>query len=254
MSHAARPALAIRAAALASAALALVAASSGEARASQPESPALDLAELAASSRTVAIDEAKLRAALVKGKPEGVLFSTALDLGGGKSAVAWAECDQKVCRGYLATLSGGAGAPKLEKRASLLAPAKVFAIDGYVFQAIAYTDLDGDGASEILIGYRTTEPPRRALGSWVREYVAVYAPEDLSVAFSKELRKHGADTEEACVVELSRHGDRLNTTSSCDQRMCLGASPRPVGCKGTKVKFEMWKKAKGTKRYVRTKP
>ncbi len=231
---------------------AICAAAPGPALALQPLPPRLDVEQLAASSRTVDIDEAKLRAALVKGKPEGVVFSSVLDLGSGRSAVAWAECDQKACRGYLATLTGGADAPKLDQRVSLIAPAKVFAVDGYAFGAMAYTDLDNDGIYELVLDYRTTEPPRRALGSLVREHVAVYEPPKLSLLFSQERSRNGADTEQACTVELIRQGSSITATTTCDQRSCLGVSPRPASCrKAPRVKVETWRKANGPKRYVR---
>ncbi len=231
-----------------------LAAAAGPAHALKPLPPRLDVEELARSSRAVGFDEAKLRAAVVRGKPEGVVFSTAIDLGSGKSAVAWAECDQKVCRGYLGTLSGGVDAPRLEKRVSLLAPPKVFAVDGYAFVGLAYTDLDRDGIDELVVGYRVTEPPRRALGSWVREYVAIYGGENLSALFTHEMSKSGADTEQACAVEMIRQGASLTAATTCDQKRCLGVSPRPAECAKTqpRVRTDSWRKAKGVKRYLRT--
>lgn len=63
----------------------------------------------------------------------------------------------------------------------------MFGVDGFAFEAPAFADLDGDGAPEIILHYKADEPPRRALGSVSHEYVAVHAPNDLSLIFSHEL-------------------------------------------------------------------
>jgi hypothetical protein len=217
------------------------------AAADAPISPqAVDLAAIAAQSKTVAIADDQLRAALVKGTPDGVVFGSALDLGEGASAIAWSECSKAGCRGAVATLTGTP--PRQVKRAALVAPAKVFFADGFAFEAPALADLDGDGAPEIVLHYTAVEPPRGALGSRSREYVAVYS-KDLALLFSHELRRAGADTEEACQWTLARSGDRLIASGECNQRTCL-ESPA-AGCKPGKKLVETWRKARGQKRYIK---
>jgi hypothetical protein len=216
-----------------------------------PPPEPLDLAALAKPSRTVDLAEEVLRAALVKGKPDGMVFATPLDLGDGGIAVAWSECSKAGCRGSVATLTGGADHPKLARQAALVAPAKVFFADGFAFEAPALADLDGDGAPEIILHYTATEPPRAALGSLFHEYVAVYAPKDLSLMFSHELRRAGGDSEEACQWTLARSGDRLIASGACNTRTCLEATPPPAGCKPTRKLLETWRKPSGKRCYVR---
>jgi hypothetical protein len=211
---------------------------------------ALDLAALAKQSKTAAIAQDRLRGALVKGAPEGVVFSTALDIGGDMTAVAWSECSKTGCRGSVATLTGGAEHPKLANKAALVAPAKVFFADGFSFEVPAFADLDGDGTPEIVLHYSATEPPRAALGSVSHEYVAVYSAKDLSLIFSHELRCAGGDSEKACQWTLARSGDRLIANGQCNQRACL-ESTSSTGCKPNRNLLETWRKAPGQKRYTR---
>jgi hypothetical protein len=217
------------------------------AAADAPVSPqAVDLAALAARSRAVALGDDELRAALVKGAPDGVVFGSALDLGDGASAIAWSECSKAGCRGSVATLTG---TPlKQVKRAALVAPARVFFADGFAFEPPALADLDGDGTDEIVLHYTTVEPPRGALGSRSREYVAVYS-KDLALQFSHELRRAGAESEDACQWTLARSGDRLIASGECNQRTCL-ESAEP-GCKPARKLVETWRKALGQKRYIK---
>jgi hypothetical protein len=214
----------------------------------------IELAALAEQSKTVELPEELLRAALIKGKPEAVGFSAALDLGGGTAAVAWSECTQKACRGFAALLAGAPAQPRLVKKVSLVAPARLFFLDGLTFEPPALADLDGDGAPELVLRYRTTEPPRRALGSVVREHVAVHDPGDLAVLFSHELRRAGADSEEACEWKLCRHDAQLVLNGKCNQRACLEATPPAAGCKPDRARFEVWSKPAGRKRFQRTSP
>ena len=216
-----------------------------------PPAQALDLAALAKQSKTIELDEERLHAALVKGNPQSVVFSAALDLGGGTTAIAWSECTKTGCRGSVATLTGGADRPKLAKKAALVAPAKVFAYDGFAFEPPALADLDGDGAPEIILHYQASEPPRPAVGSMAHEYVAVYAPKDLSLIFSKELRRAGGDTEESCQWTLRRSGDHLLASGECNMRACLDSSPAPADCKPARKLSETWRKAAGQKTYTR---
>jgi hypothetical protein len=208
----------------------------------------LDLAGLAKQSKTVEIDQDVLRDALVTGHPDTVVFSAALDLGNGTTAVAWSEYGEPGCRGWLATLTGGAELPKLAHKVALVAPAKVFGVDGFAFEALAFADLDGDGVSEIILHYRADEPPRRALGSMSHEYVAAHAPKDL--IFSHELGVSGGASEAACLWTLCRNGDRLTARGECNLPLCLGSTPE-AGCKPTKKLVETWRKAPGQKRYIR---
>lgn len=216
----------------------------------QPPELPLDLAALAKQSKTVEIQEDVLRAALVTGRPDGVAFSAALDLGDGAAAVAWSECSKAGCRGWLATLTGGAARPRLAHKVALVAPAKVFAVDGFTFQAPAFVDLDGDGASEIVLHYQADEPPRPAVGSLSHEYVAVHAPKDLSLMFSHELWLTGGASETACQWALGRSGDRLTASGQCNLPSCLGPAPE-AGCKPTRKLVEIWRKARGQKSYAR---
>jgi hypothetical protein len=212
---------------------------------------ALDLAALAARSKTVEIAEDQLRAALVQGKPDAVVFSGALDLGGGVTAIAWSECSKAGCRGSVATLTSGTNHPKLVKKAALVAPAKVFFDEGFAFEPPALADLDGDGAPEIILHYSASEPPRAALGSLSHEYVAVHAPADLSLIFSHEVRRVGGDSEEACRWTLDRGGDRLIANGECNQRACLESTQPSAGCKPPRKLLETWRKPPGQKSYAR---
>ena len=205
---------------------------------------------LANQSKTIEIDQDTLHDALVTGHPDTVAFSAALDLGNGATAVAWSECSEPGCRGWLATLAGGTEQPKLTHKVTLIAPAKVFGVDGFVFEAPAFADLDGDGAPEIILHYKADEPPRRALGSWSHEYVAAYAPKDLSLIFSHELGVTGGDSETACRWTLCRNGDRLTARGECNLPSCLRATPE-ASCKPTKKLVETWRKARGQRRYTR---
>lgn len=215
-----------------------------------PDPPSvLDLAALAARSRRAEVGSGELRAALVKGSPEGVVFSAALDLGGGAMAVAWAECSKTACKGRAATLTVAGNVLKVVKQAPLVAPAKVHFVDGFAFEAPAFADLDGDGAAEIVLHYRTLEPPRPALGSLMREYVVAYDPHTMGVVFSHELRKAGGDSEEACHWTLEQGGDRLIATGYCNKRSCAEAASLPALCKPTKKLVETWRKAPGQKKY-----
>lgn len=209
-----------------------------------------DLDELAKHSKTVEIDQDALREALVTGRPDTVAFSAALDLGNGTTAVAWSECSEPGCRGWLATLTGGAELPKLAHKVALVAPPKVFGVDGFTFAAPAFADLDGDGVPEIILHYRADEPPRRALGSMSHDYVAVHAPKDLSLMFSHELSVTGGASETACLWTLCRNGDRLTAQGQCNLPSCLGSTPE-ADCKPTKKLVETWRKASGQKRYGR---
>lgn len=212
----------------------------------------LDLAALASQSRTAAIPEDPLRSTLVKGSPESAVFSTVLDLGGDLLAVAWSECSKTSCRGSVATLTGGADHPKLARKAALVAPAKVFFVDGFSFDAPALADLDGDGTPEVILHYTASEPPRAALGSLSHEYIAVYSAKDLSLLFSHELGRAGGNSEEACRWTLERSGDRLIVSGSCNERRCLEATSPPADCKPARTSLETWRKAPGQKCYVRT--
>lgn len=216
-----------------------------------PPPQPLDLAALASQSKTVDIADDMLRGALVKGTPDGAVFSAVLDLGGGMAAVAWSECSKAGCRGSAATLTGGADHPKLAKKIALVAPAKVAFVDGFAFEPPAFADLDGDGTPEIILHYHATEPPRAALGSLSHEYIAVYAAKDLSPVFSHELRRAGADSEQACQWTLARSGDRLIASGQCNTRACLEAAPPPATCKPAKQLLETWRKAPGQHCYVR---
>jgi hypothetical protein len=209
-----------------------------------------DLDKLAKQSKTVEIDQDVLRDALVTGHPDTVAFSAALDLGNGTTGVAWSECSEPGCRGWLATLTGSADRPKLAHKVALVAPAKVFGVDGFAFEAPAFADLDGDGIPEIILHYRADEPPRRALGSISHEYLAAYAPKDLTLIVSHELSLTGGDSETACHWTLCRNGDRLIARGQCNLPSCLGPTPE-AGCKPTNKLVETWRKARGQKRYIR---
>jgi hypothetical protein len=214
-----------------------------------PDPPqTIDPAALAALSRPLEVSAEALRAALVTGKPEGVVFSTALDLGGGAGAVAWSECSKTGCRGQVATFTGGAQ-PKLVKKAALVAPARVHFVDGFTFQAPSFADLDGDGAAELVLHYTVVEPPRKALGSMTREYLTAYDPHKLGVVFSHELRRAGGDSEEACHWMLEQGGDKLFATGYCNVRACAEAASLPALCKPTKKLVETWRKARGQVKY-----
>lgn len=221
--------------------------------ASEPLAPAapaetLDLDALAQGATTVAIPEELLRAVVVQGNPETVKFSTAIDLGDGVSAIAWSECSKTRCRGWVGKLSGGAEYPRLVTKVALTAPPAVFFDDGFTFDAAAFTDLDGDGAKEIVVRYRATEPPRAALGSLSHDYVAIYAPKGLALVFAHELRRAGAASEEACEWKLSRRGDKLVAAGSCNERSCLDANA-PTRCGPSRTWNEIWRKPPGQKRY-----
>ncbi len=172
----------------------------------------VDLAALAARSATVEIDAGALRAALLTGTPEATAFSSVLDLGGGVTAVAWSECSPTSCRGSVATMAGGRALHK----AALPAPKKVFAVDGFAFEPPALADLDGDGAPEIIFHYTASEPPRRALGSMIHEYVAIYSPK-LALVFAHELRRAGAESEESCQWTLAVDGGRVVAKGGCSR-------------------------------------
>ena len=210
----------------------------------------LDLDELARQAKTVPIDKDELRELLVMGTPMVVELSAAIDLGGGAIAIAWSECSESRCRGWAGTLTGDAGQRRLVKKVALVAPAKVFSVQGFTFEAPAFTDLDGDGAPEIVLHYRADEPPRRALGSLFHEYVVACSPKDLSVIFSHELWRGGALSEDACSWSLDRSGDRLIASAACNSPMCLNNPPED-GCKPTRKLLETWRKPRGQKSYTR---
>lgn len=215
-----------------------------------PDPPSvLDLATLAARSRLIELSAGELRAALIKGKPEGVVFSSVLDLGGGAMAVAWAECTKAACKGQAATLSLSNSTLKVVKQVALVAPAKVHFVDGFSFEAPAFADLDGDGSAELIFHYSTVEPPRPALGSMLREHLVAYDPHTLGLVFSHELRKAGGDSEEACHWSIEQSGDRLIATGHCNKRACAEAASLPALCKPTKKRVETWRKAPGQKKY-----
>lgn len=206
-----------------------------------------DLAALAAGSKTVEIDEGRLRAALVTGEPRAVAFSAVLDLGAGTTAVAWSECSPTSCRGSVATMAGG----RARKVVALPAPKPVFGVDGFAFEPPALADLDGDGAPEIVFHYRTTEPPRRGLGSISHEYVAVYSPKDLSLRFAHEIRRAGADSEDSCQWTFDLDGARLVAGGRCNQRACLEAATPPPGCRPDRTSVETWRVVPDRKWYIR---
>jgi hypothetical protein len=223
--------------------------------ASEPLSPApppspIDLDALARGATTVDISEDLLRAVVVQGNPEAVKFSTAIDLGEGVSAIAWSECSKTRCRGWLGKLSGGAAYPRLVTKVALTAPPTVFFDDGFTFDAAAFADVDGDGAKEIVVRYRATEPPRAALGSLSHDYVALYAPKGLALLFVHELRRAGAASEEACEWKLARRGNNLVTSGVCNERSCLEATDAPARCKPSRTLNELWQRLRGQKRYV----
>ena len=207
----------------------------------------LDLAALAARSKTVEIDEGQLRAALVTGQPRAVAFSAVLDLGAGTTAVAWSECSPTSCRGSVATMAGG----RARKKVALPAPTRVFGVDGFAFEPPALADLDGDGAPEVVFHYTATEPPRRALGSISHEYVAVYSPTALSLLFAHEIRHAGADSEDSCQWTLGLDGARLLATGRCNRRACLEATPPPAGCRPDRTSVETWRIVPDRKWYTR---
>ncbi|HEX4418665.1 MAG TPA: hypothetical protein VH165_12230 [Kofleriaceae bacterium] len=212
---------------------------------------ALDLGALARQSKTLDLAEDQLRPALVKGKPDGVAFSSALDLGAGNAAIAWSECSKSGCRGSLALLTGAPDHPRLAKQAPLVAPPKVFFADGFSFDAPSVSDLDGDGVPEIIFHYTATEPPRAALGSLTHEYLAAYSSKDLTLVFSHELRRAGGDSEDACQWTLTLAGPQLTASGQCNTRTCLeSASPAPT-CKPARKLTELWRKPAKQPRYTR---
>jgi hypothetical protein len=229
----------------------MLAASPPTAAAAPPAPEPLDLDALATQSKTVEIAEDQLRDTLVSGSPRSVAFSTALDLGGGVTAIAWSECTKLRCRGWVATLTGGTERPALASKAALVAPPKVLFADGFSFEAPAFADLDGDGAFEVVLHYRAAEPPRAALGSLSHEYIAVYSPKNLSLIFSHELARTGGDSEDACRWTLGVTGERLIASSECNARACLDAAAPAAGCKPSRKLVETWSKPRGQKRYTR---
>src|SRR5262245_27909134 len=214
-----------------------------------PPSP-IDLDALAHGATTVDISDDLLRAVLVLGNPEVVKFSTAIDLGDGVSAIAWSECSKTRCRGWVGKLSGGAAYPRLVTKVALIAPPNVFFDDGFSFDAAAFADVDGDGAKEIVVRYRATEPPRAALGSLSHDYVALYAPRGLALMFVHELRRAGGASEEACEWQLARRDGNLLTTGVCNERSCLEAADAPARCKPSRTLNELWHRPRGLKRYL----
>jgi hypothetical protein len=220
---------------------------------SAPAAPgaALDPGALARQSKTLDLAEDQLRSALVKGTPDGVAFSSALDLGAGNAAIAWSECGKSGCRGALALLTGAPDHPKLARQAPLVAPPKVFFADGFSFDAPSVSDLDGDGVPEIIFHYTATEPPRAALGSLTHEYLAAYSSKDLTLVFSHELRRAGGDSEDACRWTLTLAGPQLTASGQCNTRTCLeSAAPAPT-CKPTRKLTELWRKPSKQPRYTR---
>jgi hypothetical protein len=210
----------------------------------------LDVNELAKQTKTVVIDKDELREVLATGTPTFVDLSAAIDLGDGAIAIAWSECSESRCRGWAGTLTGAAGQRILVKKVALVAPAKVFSIHGFAFEAPAFTDLDGDGSPEIILHYRAEQPPRRAVGSLSHEYVVAYSPKDLSLVFSHELAYSGVESEDSCYWTLDRSGDRLIASAECNLGMCL-RSPPEQGCKPTRKLLETWRKPRGQKCYSR---
>jgi hypothetical protein len=216
------------------------------ARAAEP----IDLAALAAASKTVEIRDELLRAVVAQDDPDAVTPSAVLDLGDGVAAVAWGECSRTGCRAWVGRLTGGVEYPKLTTKVALAAPPAVFAADGFAFDAPALADFDGDGAPEIIVRYRAIEPPRAALGSLSRDYVAIYAPRALSPVFSHELRSAGAASEPACEWAFARRRDMLLATGTCIERSCLGAKDPPARCKPATKLREIWIRGVRHKRYV----
>jgi hypothetical protein len=222
----------------------------GEPLAPAPAAAPIDLDALARGATTVDIPEDLLRAVVLQGNPEAVKFSTAIDLGDGISAIAWSECSKTRCRGWLGKLSGGAAYPRLVTKVALIAPYTVFFDDGFAFDAAAFTDVDGDGAKEIVVRYRVTEPPRAALGSLTHDYVALYAPRGLTVLFVHELHLAGAASEEACEWKLVRRDNNLLATGVCNERSCLEATDAPARCKPSRTQSELWRRPRGQRRYL----
>jgi hypothetical protein len=210
----------------------------------------VDLDALIASARTVEIREDLLRAVVVQGNPETVKLSSAIDLGDGVSAVAWSECSKTQCRGWLGKLSGGGEYPRLVTKVALTAPHTVFFADGYTFDGAAFTDVEGDGAPEIIVRYRAIEPPRAALGSVSHAYVAFYAPRGLALLFVHELRRAGAASEEACEWKLARRANQLLANAVCNERACLEAKDAPARCTPSRNQLEIWSRPRGQKRYL----
>jgi hypothetical protein len=227
------------------------AATAGAQPAPAPAPQPLDLGALASQGKPIAVSEDLLRAALIKGKSDGAVFSNAIDLGGGAIAVAWSDCSRTDCRGFLATLTGGAAHPKLARQVALAAPVKVWVVDSFALETPVLADLDGDGAAELVLRYRASEPPRAALGALGHEYVAVHAPGDLAPIFSHELWRAGGGFEEACEWTLARSGDRLLVTGRCAERVCLESASPPADCKPGQTVVESWRRAPGQRAYAR---
>jgi hypothetical protein len=210
----------------------------------------IDLSALAATTKTVEIRDELLRAVVAQDDPDAVTLSPVLDLGDGVAAVAWRECSKTGCRSWVGRLTGGADYPKLTAKIALAAPPAVSAIDGFAFDAPSFGDFDGDGAQEIIVRYRAIEPPRAAVGSLSRDYVAIHAARSLAPVFSHELRSAGAASEPACEWAFARRDRMVLATGTCGERSCLEARDPPAGCKPAAKLREIWIRAGRHTRYV----
>ncbi len=180
-----------------------------EVAAAQAALPPLIIAELAKQSHGADYSEDVLRAA-VHSQPNPELrldFSAVLPIAQADYAVAYSECDPKLCRGYVATLHSdeAAGGPhlRLTRKQELPAPAKLFLANGMQIQAIALADVNGDGRPELLLDYMALEPPRPALGSLAHQYYAIYSLPQLTPAWNFEVHRSGGAAEPTCDYDIA---------------------------------------------------
>ena len=202
------------------------------------ENKPIEVDGLAALANAPSLEEVKLSAALVKGKPTSTSFVRPVQLPGGQRVLAWSECSAKACLGFWAVItlepSGDDEVVKVVARGPLPVKEKVHFDDGYTFQGSAVVSLDAAGKPMVLLHYQVTEPPRKQGGSLTHEYLDVLDPAARKVLVHQPLKNAGAGSEPSCSYSLIARNEKgapaIEVKSSCAVRDCLEKTPTPAGC------------------------
>ncbi len=146
-------------------------------------------------------------------------------------ALVSVRCQRRDCFPFSALLKGTPGDFQIVKSVDLprMHKPEIFEIKPPIV-----TDLNGDGAKELLARYVLNLAPRPGSGSLYHEYLAILSLSDLSQLAFFEIEKCGQGAVDKCcsskIEQTDFDGDGFNDlkiTTSCSVKRCLGPRVEP---------------------------